>query len=175
MGKIKDKPTNYETDILHTDTEGNVYPITRHSDFWGSRPGMNRKEWEPGEANEFQRELDPPPQTEKQQEQELRSMKRMAGNKRVPIMPSKNQFFFNSMPSRPRTEFSTNAMDINRRFSGPMAGSATLPPPPGSVQAQIDEALEMEGESQTGRGGLIDFLTEQRNRRLSEENPLVAQ
>lgn len=176
MGKIADPPTDYETEIVHHDPAGFVYPITRHSDHWGFRPGMRRKEWSPdNEINEFQRELDPPPQTEKRQEIELRTKKRLAGGRIAPIYPSKNLMYVNRMPDRPRTEMGTNHFDIAHRFTGPMAGSMTLPPPPGSVQAQIDEALEMEGQPQTGRGRVIDFLVEQRNKRLSEENPLVVQ
>jgi len=165
----RDRPTDPKTDILHTDPAGFTYPITRHSESWGKRAGMNRGE------GEFQRELDPPPQTEKQQERELRAERRLAGNKKVPVRASKNRFFFNRMPDRPRTEYNRNALGLEHRFSGPMAGSATLPPPEGSPQAQIDAKLEMEGEPQTGRGRLIDFLVEQRNRRLSEENPLDVQ
>ena len=176
LGRIPDRPTDYETDIVHHDPAGFVYPITRHSDHWGFRAGMRRKEWSPdNEINEFQRELDPPPQTEKGQKTELATRKRLSGGKVAPITPSKNLFYFNRMPDRPRTEIGTNHFNIAHRFSGPMAGSVTLPPPPGSMQAQIDEALEMEGQPQTGRGRVIDFLVEQRNKRLNEENPLVVQ
>tara|TARA_R100001510_G_C7648418_1_gene205743 strand:- start:1715 stop:2242 length:528 start_codon:yes stop_codon:yes gene_type:complete len=175
LGKIPDPPTDYETEIVHHDPAGFVYPITRHSDQWGFRPGMRRKEWSPdNEINEFQRELDPPPQTEKGQERELATWRRIVGPTYGKVSPSKS-LPYTRFPTRPRTEMGTNHFNIAHRFTGPMAGSATLPPPPGSVQAQIDEALEMEGQPQTGRGRLIDFLVEQRNKRLNEENPLVAQ
>ena len=168
MGRIPDPPTDYETEILHTDTEGNVYPITRHSDHWGYRAGMRRKEWSPEGANEYQRELDPPPQTEKRQEIELATRKRLSGNRVAPITPSKNLFYFKRMPDRPRTEIGTNHFNIAHRFSGPMAGSATLPPPPGSVQAQIDAKLELEGKPQTGKGRLIDSLVGVRDKRIDD-------
>ena len=169
MGRIPDKPTDYETEIVHDDPAGFVYPITRHGDHWGFRAGMRRKEWNPDdEINEFQRELDPPPQTEKRQNIELASQKRMSGGKIAPITPSKNLYYVNRMPDRPRTEMRTNHFDIHHRLTGPMAGSVTLPPPPGSVQAQIDAKLELEGKPQTGRGRLIDSLVGVRDKRLDD-------
>lgn len=163
-----DKPTDYETDIVHTDPAGFVYPLTRHSDQWGYRAGMRRREWSPdNEINEFQRELDPPPQTEKGQERELATWRRIVGPAFGRVKPSKS-LPYTRFPSRPRTEMRTNHFNIHHRLSGPMAGSATLPPPPGSVQAQIDAKLELEGKPQTGRGRMIDSLVGVRDKRIDD-------
>ena len=162
-----DRSTDYKTDIVHTDPAGFVYPVTRHSDQWGKRAGMRRKEWSPDdEINEFQREMDPPPQTEKGQERELATWRRIVGPAFGSVKPSKS-LPYTRFPTRPRTEMSANHYELPHRFSGPMAGSVTLPPPPGSVQAQIDAAMVAAGRgAQTGKGDLIDRLAEMTNSRM---------